>query len=111
MPGPDSSAAPPDTTQYCNVILVYQEIPDRTRVFHLNLTVENLRRVSKLHNKYSNMVGNTDEEESELLWLYEFVQDKKMVFDSDYVLKHPLDAQQPYLMLNPCTVVVAGFLC
>lgn len=107
MPGPDSSAAPPTTAPYHNIILVYQTIPDNTKVYHLNIGNENFQRICKLHNKYANLAGNTDEEENELLWLSEFIEDKQQVFDSD--ADHEND-NKPYLMLNPCTVVVSGFI-
>jgi hypothetical protein len=107
MPGPDSSAAPPTTEHYHNIILMYQMIPDNTRVYHLNVGNENFHRICKLHNKYANLHGNTDEEENELLWLNEFVADKYDVFDSD---AEDENHNKPYLMLNPCTVVVSGWM-
>lgn len=106
MPGPDSSAAPPTTEPYHNIILVYEMPPEKSSVYHLNVGIENFNRICKLHKKFVNLASNTEEEENELLWLYEFIQDKLLIFDTD-----GSDDQKPYLVLVPCTIVVSGFIC
>lgn len=107
MPHPDDAAHLPTSKPYHHVLLVWEEVPEETKVYVLNVGPENFQRICKCHSKFVNLVDNSEEDEQNLLWLAEFIQtNAKQIYGEQ-------DGQritEPYLMLDPCTVVVSGFI-
>ena len=63
-------------------IVVWQEVPERTRAFRLTVNEDDVQSIVKLNGKFSNLSGVTSEEEKGLVSLFALIQTSgKKVYD------------------------------
>jgi hypothetical protein len=82
------------------ILLNYELIPESNSVYLLEVDEETGNRIVACHNKYTNLVDMTSEDDLNLDWLYEFIQDKTPVFNGNSSVFNVTD----------CVFVQSGFI-
>lgn len=80
------------------VLIIYENIPDSTKEYLLELSQEDFEKVIKCHKQYLNLCDNPCEDECN--WLSDYLTDCV-----------PLDSSEPISISENTTVVITGFVC
>jgi hypothetical protein len=85
-----------------HVLIIYETVPEDSRVYDLDVTYAELARMLRCHGALSNTTGNSKELEDDLDWLNQFLGPKDPVMSS--AGKCPLHAGGVY-----DAIILTGF--
>lgn len=80
-------------------ILIYELVPEETRVYDLQVTEEELAKLRLCHNRISGNVNTSDETEDMLEWLSEFLRQQE-----------PVDLETFTAINTQCEFIFTGFM-
>ena len=84
---------PGDRSSSKTVVIVYEMVPEETRVFKLTVSPEDFEKIVACHERYTNADG------VEELFLDDYLTDKK-----------PVPSKEPLDIRDADTLVVSGFI-
>ena len=88
------------------VILVYEMPPEKTQVYALDVSSEDLIKLRKCHDNFANLVGTSDDVEDLLCdWLPVFLKQYTPFFDSDGKQRN-----LPHTYNGEIEIIVSGYV-
>jgi len=88
------------------VLLVWEEIPETTKLFMLDLNNEEYKKILLCHNKFINSSYMNEKEEKAMEWLNENV----MVNNKPFYISDGEEEVEPNTFIGEFTVIMSGFV-
>lgn len=85
------------------ILLIWDDNPERTRIYEELVTPEEFKTLSRTHGKLMNSANNTPEDEDALMFVSEWLVGRTPIFDTE-------KSDNPIKEVLTCSIIHTGFI-